>query len=45
MNKEPIEAFPYKPPSDDIKEKYKYIFELDKPLEDRIFKKIFDKVI
>lgn len=41
--KEPKEAFPYKPPSEEIKNKYKHIFVLDKPLPKRIFKDIFDK--
>ncbi len=43
--KEPIEAFPYKPPSNKIKENYKHIFELKKPLKDRIIKVFFDKII
>lgn len=45
MNKEPIEAFPYQPPSEEIKKRYKHIFQLDKALDDKILKKIFDKLI
>lgn len=42
---EPKEAFPYKPPSKEIKEKYQHIFALKKPLDDRLPKLIFDKVV
>ena len=42
---EPKEAFPYKPPTQEIREKYSYIFELDKPLKPRFFKTAFDKFI
>lgn len=42
---EPKEAFPYKPPSETIKQKYRHIFELDKPLNDRFLKGAFDKVV
>ena len=41
---EPIEAFPYAPPSKDVVEKYKHIFKLSEPLKDRYLKLIFDKV-
>lgn len=44
-NSEPAEAFPYKPPSDEIKEKYAHIFELEGPLRNRFSKTIFDKVV
>jgi lipopolysaccharide/colanic/teichoic acid biosynthesis glycosyltransferase len=44
-NLEPREAFPYKPPSEEIKQKYRHIFELDKPLNDRFLKLVFDKVV
>lgn len=44
-NTEPKEAFPYTPPSDEIKEKYKEIFELDEPIKLPLAKLIFDKVI
>ena len=44
-NSEPEEAFPYKPPSDEIKERYAHIFELEGPLPGRFFKTIFDKVV
>lgn len=42
---EPGEAFPYKPPSDEIKEKYAHIFELEGSLKNRFFKTVFDKVV
>ncbi len=42
---EPVEAFPYKPPSDDIKVRYGYIFLLTGPLPPRLFKVFFDKMI
>ena len=41
---EPSEAFPYLPPSDEIK-KYAHIFKIDKPLRPRIIKLVFDKLI
>jgi lipopolysaccharide/colanic/teichoic acid biosynthesis glycosyltransferase len=42
---EPKEAFPYKPPSNEIKIKYAHIFELKEPLSDRFIKKLFDKIV
>jgi len=47
MNKqtEPIEAFPYKPPTAEIKERYAHIFALAKPLPPRFFKSAFDKSV
>tara|TARA_B100000886_G_scaffold339145_1_gene303746 strand:+ start:14249 stop:14971 length:723 start_codon:yes stop_codon:yes gene_type:complete len=47
MNKnvEPIQAFPYKPPSEEIKSRYAYIFELTEELPPRFFKLFFDKVV
>jgi lipopolysaccharide/colanic/teichoic acid biosynthesis glycosyltransferase len=42
---EPKEAFPYKPPGETIKRKYRHIFELDQPLDDRFLKAVFDKVV
>jgi len=42
---EPDEAFPYKPPSDEVKKKYANIFELEGPLKSRFLKKVFDKVV
>ena len=42
---EPNEAFPYLPPSDEIREKYRHIFLLDSPLKNRFFKLAFDKVV
>ena len=42
---EPKEAFPYKPPTEEIKTKYASIFELTEPLPDRLPKLIFDKVV
>ena len=42
---EPVEAFPYKPPSSGILEKYAYIFNLKEPLPSRFLKTIFDKFV
>lgn len=42
---EPKEAFPYKPPTDEIKEKYKEIFELTDPIRIPFPKLLFDKVV
>ena len=43
--KEPPEAFPYKPPSAEILDKYPNIFALNDPLPVRFFKVLFDKLI
>jgi lipopolysaccharide/colanic/teichoic acid biosynthesis glycosyltransferase len=42
---EPKEAFPYTPPTDDIKIKYSHIFQISEPLADRFFKVLFDKIV
>ena len=42
---EPKEAFPYKPPTEAIKQKYQAIFELKEPLPERLPKLIFDKLV
>ena len=42
---EPEEAFPYKPPGDDLKRKYQHIFALNQPLGDKLPKLLFDKVV
>ena len=42
---EPKEAFPYKPPTEEIKQKYNHIFELNDPLPPRFFKIAFDKLV
>ncbi|MCF8005977.1 MAG: sugar transferase [Methylovulum sp.] len=42
---EPKEAFPYKPPTEEIRQKYKHIFELTTPLPPRFFKVLFDKAV
>lgn len=44
-NTEPTEAFPYEPPSAEIKFKYSHIFEMKECLQTRFFKTLFDKVI
>jgi lipopolysaccharide/colanic/teichoic acid biosynthesis glycosyltransferase len=44
-NIEPKGAFPYKPPSIEIKKKYSYIFKINHRLPERFFKKIFDKLV
>ena len=41
---EPDEAFPYKPPTAEVLEKYPHIFQLNSPLPDRFFKLFFDKL-
>lgn len=40
---EPNIAFPYKPPSKNTKEKYKYIFDIEYDLKPRLIKILFDK--
>lgn len=45
INSEPKEAFPYKPPSEIVKEKYGYIFDIKESLPPRIFKTLIDRVI
>ena len=42
---EPSEAFPYTPPTEFIKKKYKHIFEIDNALPSRFFKVLFDKTL
>jgi lipopolysaccharide/colanic/teichoic acid biosynthesis glycosyltransferase len=43
--KEPPEAFPYKPPTNEIKQKYDHIFTLRTNLPSRLFKSFFDKTV
>lgn len=42
---EPEEAFPYKPPTAEIKNEYRHIFELTEPLPPRFLKSAFDKLV
>jgi|TARA_B110000879_G_C11168560_1_gene512482 lipopolysaccharide/colanic/teichoic acid biosynthesis glycosyltransferase len=42
---EPKEAFPYQPPTDEIRDKFSEIFNLTEPLPNRFFKTLFDKII
>lgn len=42
---EPKEAFPYKPPTPEIRRNYPHIFELKEPLPPRLFKLLFDKLV
>jgi len=42
---EPKEAFPYKAPSEEVKQKYHHIFCLKTPLPGRFFKTVFDKIV
>jgi len=42
---EPKEAFPYKPPTAEIKRRYAHIFDLAQPLPPRFFKSAFDKLV
>ena len=44
-NIEPIEAFPYKPPTERIRQKYADLFQLNGPLPPRFFKTSFDKLV
>ncbi len=44
-NIEPSQAFPYRAPSDEIKQKYKHIFLIEEPLQPRLIKLLFDKII
>jgi lipopolysaccharide/colanic/teichoic acid biosynthesis glycosyltransferase len=43
--KEPKEAFPYRPPTKEILEKYSHLFELKETLQPRFIKVFFDKLI
>ncbi len=43
--KEPEKAFPYQPPSDAVRRKYSYIFDIKKPVPNRFLKTVFDKVV
>jgi lipopolysaccharide/colanic/teichoic acid biosynthesis glycosyltransferase len=45
INPEPLEAFPYKPPSKEILQKYHHIFELKDQLPPRFLKSAFDKLV
>ena len=42
---EPKEAFPYKPPTEEIKRKYAHVFTLVEPLPERWTKWVFDKFV
>ena len=42
---EPEEAFPYTPPTEEIKKRYKHIFEMSEPLKPRISKLLIDKIV
>lgn len=44
-NSEPQEAFPYKPPTEEIKAKYAHIFSISLPLKPRLLKTAFDKAL
>ena len=41
--KEPKEAFPYRPPSDEIRAKYSHLLSIDEPISERWLKLLFDK--
>mgnify|MGYP001196467797 CR=1 FL=1 len=45
VKNEPTEAFPYLPPSDDIRKKYSNIFDMEEPLKIGLPKLIFDKTL
>lgn len=42
---EPTEAFPYKAPTEEVRAKYKHIFELKEPLPLNYYKVLFDKFL
>ena len=42
---EPLEAFPYRPPTDEILLKYPHIFKLRDPIPPPFFKSFFDKTV
>jgi len=42
---EPKEAFPYKPPTDEIRARFPHVFALKEPLPPRLPKLIFDKAV
>ncbi len=42
---EPKEAFPYKPPTEQIRSRYGHIFKLKDPLPTRFFKVVFEKIV
>lgn len=44
-NSEPKEAFPYKPPTEEIKAEYAHIFSINCPLKPRLIKTAFDKAL
>jgi lipopolysaccharide/colanic/teichoic acid biosynthesis glycosyltransferase len=45
MNKEPKKAFPYKPPSEEIKKEFKHLFVRDQILPKRYLKSYFDIIV
>ena len=42
---EPKEAFPYQPPTEEIRQKYRHLFEMNEPLPPRFGKVAFEKVV
>ena len=40
-SEEPKGAFPYEPPTDELKKRYKHIFEIQEPLKPILLKTIF----
>jgi lipopolysaccharide/colanic/teichoic acid biosynthesis glycosyltransferase len=45
MTIEPTEAFPYTPPTEEIKKEYQHIFNIKEELPPRFFKVFFDKIL
>jgi len=41
---EPKEAFLYQPPDENVREQYQHIFDIEKPLNQRLIKQVFDKI-
>lgn len=42
---EPKEAFPYQPPTEEIRQTYRYLFDMTETMPPRLIKVIFDKVV
>ena len=45
IRQEPKKSFPYKPPSNYIKKKYSYIFNINTSIKPKVLKYFFDKLI
>ena len=45
LNSEPKEAYPYSPPTDEMKSTFSHIFHMEKSLPSKFFKTLFDKLL